>query len=153
MPARPKRAHHRVLMGEPGRSAGELEVLSEQQCLELLQSKDLGRIAFSAGNDTEIFPVNYASDGAVVVFRTAPGTMLDKVTIGRVTFEVDDWDPVANVGWSVVLKGAAQEITSGMDPFASMLRTRPVSPLAPGEREQWIAVYPSEITGRRFRRP
>lgn len=139
-------------MGELGRSAGELEVLSEQQCLELLQSKDLGRIAFSAGNDTEIFPVSYASDGAVVVFRTAPGTKLDKATTGRVTFEVDDWDHVANVGWSVVLKGAAEEVTSGMDPFASTLRMRPLSPLAPGEREHWIAVYPSEITGRRFRR-
>jgi uncharacterized protein len=139
-------------MGELERSAGRMEVLSEQQCLEFLQSKDLGRIAFFAGNDTEIFPVSYASDAAVVVFRTAPGTKLDKATSGRVTFEVDDWDPDAKVGWSVVLKGAALEVTRGMDPFASTLRTRPVSPLAPGERDHWIAVYPSEITGRRFRR-
>jgi uncharacterized protein len=140
-------------MGELARSDAGLEVLSEQQCLDYLQSKNLGRIAFSTGGDTEIFPVNYASDGAVVVFRTAPGTKLDKAMNGRVTFEVDDWDAGAKVGWSVVLKGAAQEVTTGMDPFASTLRKREVSPLAPGEREHWIAVYPSEISGRRFRRP
>ena len=96
--------------------------------------------------------MSYASYGAVVVFRTAPGTKLETATHGRVTFEVDDWDTDTNVGWSVVLKGAAQEVTSGTDPFASTLRERAVSPLAPGQREHWIAVYPSEITGRRFRR-
>lgn len=139
-------------MNDPGRSDTGLEVLSEQQCLEFLQSKDLGRIAFSAGGEVEVFPVNYASDGAVVVFRTAPGTKLDKATAGRVTFEVDHWDAEAKVGWSVVLKGAAEEVTSGANPFASTLRARPVAPLAPGLREHWIAVYPSKISGRRFRR-
>jgi uncharacterized protein len=139
-------------MGELGRSDAGLEVLSEQQCLEFLQSKDLGRIAFSKDGEIEIFPVNYASDGAVVVFRTAPGTKLDNAMAGRVTFEVDGWDIDTKVGWSVVLKGAAQEVTTGTDPFASTLRARQVSPLAPGQREHWIAVYPSEITGRRFRR-
>ena len=137
-------------MGELDRSDRGLEVLSEQQCLELLGSKDLGRIAFSVGDQTEIFPVNYASDGSIIVFRTAPGTKLDKAMAGRLAFEVDDWDPEGKVGWSVVLKGVAQEVTSGIDPFASTLRTRHVSPLAPGEREHWIAIYPSEISGRRF---
>jgi nitroimidazol reductase NimA-like FMN-containing flavoprotein (pyridoxamine 5'-phosphate oxidase superfamily) len=146
--------HDQVMEGmdEPGRSDAGLEVLTEHQCLELLQSKDLGRIAFVAGGEIEVFPVNYASDGAVVVFRTAPGTKLDLATSGRVTFEVDDWDADAKVGWSVALKGAAQEVTRGADPFASTLRARKVVPLAPGEREHWVAVYPSEITGRRFRR-
>ena len=137
-------------MGELDRSDRGLEVLSEQQCLELLGSKDLGRIAFSVGDQTEIFPVNYASDGSIIVFRTAPGTKLDKAMAGRLAFEVDDWDPEGKVGWSVVLKGVAQEVTSGIDPFASTLRTRHASPVAPGEREHWIAIYPSEISGRRF---
>ena len=131
---------------------GRLEVLSEDQCLELLQSRELGRIAFAVGDQTEIFPMNYATDGAIVVFRTAPGAKLDNAMVGRVAFEVDDWDPETKVGWSVVLKGVAQEVTAGIDPFASALRTLKVSPLAPGEHEHWIGVYPSEITGRRFRR-
>lgn len=133
------------------RSNDNLEVLTEQQCRELLASRDLGRIAFSIGDQPEIFPVNYAADGSVVVFRTAHGTKLQRAVMCRVAFEVDGWDPDAKVGWSVVLKGVAEEVTTGIDPFSAALRERPIYPLAPGPRESWIAIYPSQISGRRFR--
>jgi len=126
------------------------EILDEQQCQHLLASKDIGRIAFSVQGEPEIFPVNYAADGSTVVFRTGEGTKLQLAVMLRVAFEVDDWDPATGVGWSVVVKGVAEEITSGIDPFAMALRSRRVVPLAPGVREYWIAVYPGEITGRRF---
>jgi nitroimidazol reductase NimA-like FMN-containing flavoprotein (pyridoxamine 5'-phosphate oxidase superfamily) len=130
---------------------GRLEVLSEEQCLDLLASRGLGRIAFDVGGEPEIFPVNYTCDGAIVVFRTAGGTKLEHALVGRVAFEVDSWDQDAEVGWSVVLKGIAHEVTTGIDPFSATLRTRKVSPRAPGKRDRWIAIYPSEISGRRFR--
>ena len=50
----------------------------------------------------------------------------------------------------MLLKGVAQEVTTGIDPFAGALRKRPVNPVAPAVRERWIALYPGEITGRRF---
>jgi nitroimidazol reductase NimA-like FMN-containing flavoprotein (pyridoxamine 5'-phosphate oxidase superfamily) len=127
------------------------EILSEQQCRELLASRDLGRIAFPVGDEIEIFPVNYATDGTIVVFRTGTGTKLTGSTASRVAFEVDDWDAAKKVGWSVVLKGVAEEVTSGTDPFSTALRTRNVVPLVPGENDYWIAVYPATISGRRFR--
>lgn len=130
---------------------GGLEILSEHQCRELLSSRDLGRIAFPAGDETEIFPVNYATDGTIVVFRTGTGTKLARVTATRVAFEVDEWDAAKMVGWSVVLKGVAQEVTRGTDPFSTALRTRSVIPLVPGEHDYWIAIYPATISGRRFR--
>ena len=126
--------------------------LDEQQCQLLLGTKDIGRIAFSVGGVPEIFPVNYAADRSTVVFRTAEGTRLQRAVMLRVAFEVDDWDPATGIGWSIVVKGVAQGITSGIDPFAIALRGRQVAPLAPGTREYWIAIYPSEITGRRFGR-
>jgi len=126
------------------------EILDEQQCQHLLASKDIGRIAFSVQGEPEIFPVNYAADGSIIVFRTGEGTKLQLAVMLRVAFEVDDWDAATGVGWSVVIKGVAEEITSGIDPFAMALRSRRVVPLAPGVRECWIAVYPGEITGRRF---
>lgn len=129
---------------------GGLEILSEHQCSELLASRDLGRIAFPFREDTEIFPVNYSTDGTIVVFRTGTGTKLDQSTATRVAFEVDEWDAAKKVGWSVVLKGVAQEVTRGIDPFATALRSRPVVPLAPGEHDYWIAIYPATISGRRF---
>ena len=128
------------------------EILDEQQCQHLLASKDIGRIAFSVQGEPEIFPVNYAADGSTVVFRTGEGTKLQLAVMLRVAFEVDDWDPATGVGWSVVIKGVAEEITSGIDPFAMALRSRRVVPLAPGVREYWIAVYAGEITGRRLGR-
>ena len=79
-------------------------------------------------------------------------TKLREIVMRRVAFEVDGWDPDTGIGWSVVLKGVAQEVTKGIDPFAATLRERPVYPLAPGEREHWIATYQSEISGRRFHR-
>lgn len=51
-----------------------------------------------------------------------------------------------------MLKGVAQEVPTGIDPFSAALRERSVFPLAPGVRKRWIAIYPSEISGRRFRR-
>jgi hypothetical protein len=136
----------------PDQSGDIVEVLSEYQCLELLGSRDLGRIAFSLDGETEIFPVNYATDGAIIVFRTAPSTKLAQATLTRVAFEVDDWDAKGQVGWSVVVKGVAQEVTAGTDPFSAALRAHKVEPLAPGHRELWIGVYPSQLSGRRFRR-
>jgi uncharacterized protein len=128
-----------------------LEILSEHQCRELLASRDLGRIAFPLGDETEIFPVNYATDGVIVVFRTGTGTKLAQSTVSRVAFEVDEWDSAKKVGWSVVLKGVAQEVTRGTDPFSSALRSRNVVPRAPGEHDYSIAIYPAQISGRRFR--
>ena len=122
----------------------------EQQCQYLLASKDIGQIAFSVQGEPEIFPLNYAADASTVVIRTGEGTKLQLAVMLRVAFEVDDWDAATGVGWSVVIKGVAEEITSGIDPFAMALRSRRVVPLAPGVREYWIAVYPGEITGRRF---
>lgn len=130
---------------------GGLEILSEHQCRELLSSRDLGRIAFPVGDETEIFAVNYATDGTIVVFRTGTGTKLTQSTASRVAFEVDEWDAAKKVGWSVVLKGVAQEVTRGTDPYSAALRTRNVFPLAPGEHDYWIAIYPATISGRRFR--
>jgi len=129
-----------------------LEVLDEDQCRMLLNSHNIGRITFSVDDVPEIFPINYAVDGSTVVFRTTEDSILRNAAKRRVAFETDEWDPETGVGWSVVVKGIAEEITSGLDPFAEALRTRPVIPLAPGAREFWIAVYPSAITGRRFRR-
>jgi nitroimidazol reductase NimA-like FMN-containing flavoprotein (pyridoxamine 5'-phosphate oxidase superfamily) len=139
------------LKGDHDQVTGDLEILSEQQCRELLASRDLGRIAFPVGDATEIFPVNYSTDGTIVIFRTGPGTKLTQSTASRVAFEVDKWDAAKKVGWSVVLKGVAQEVTRGTDPFSTALRTRNVIPLVPGEHDNWIAIYPATISGRRFR--
>ena len=127
-----------------------IEVLSSDECFLLLRSRELGRIAFSIEGQPEVFPINYAMEGEIVVFRTASGTKLDHVPKARLAFEVDDWDPKLGIGWSVVVKGLAEEVTGNLGRTAEHIRKAPVHPVAPGERWHWLAIQPAEVSGRRF---
>jgi uncharacterized protein len=127
-----------------------IKTLSPDECFLLLESRDLGRIAFSIEGQPEIFPINYAMEGQIVVFRTAPGTKLDHVPEVRLAFEVDDWNPKLGIGWSVVVKGLAEEVTGNLGRTAEHIRKATVHPVAPGERWHWLAIRPSEVSGRRF---
>jgi nitroimidazol reductase NimA-like FMN-containing flavoprotein (pyridoxamine 5'-phosphate oxidase superfamily) len=90
-----------------------LRILSDGECVKLLRAHDLGRIALV---DREvrplIFPVNYFFDEGVIVFRTAPGTKLDLAPGAYVSFEIDGWDPDNGIGWSVLVKGIAHDLTN-----------------------------------------
>ena len=113
---------------------------------------DLGRLAL-VDRDAHplIFPVNYFFDEGVLVFRTAPGTKLNLAPGAYVSFEIDGWDPDNGIGWSVLVKGIAHDITEPRGAPTARMRFWPVRPLAPGTREHWIGIWANEITGRRFR--
>ena len=128
-----------------------VEKLTADECLELLSSRDLGRIALVIGDQPEIFPVNYAVDRSIVIFRVAPGTKPSLTTNGRIAFEVDHLDSRAGVAWSVMIKGRVLDVTTSKDPFTAFLRTAGVRSAPPGDHPLWMAIYPSEISGRRFR--
>src|SRR5215472_5556129 len=132
-------------------STDDIEVLSEEECLALLRSHRLGRVALTDHGQPLIFPVNYASDDRAVVFRTAPGMKLTEAPMSRVAFEIDEVDPAAGIAWSVMVQGVAYEITSALDRISEGLRRLVVEPMAPGERENWVAVIRHQISGRRFR--
>jgi uncharacterized protein len=131
---------------------GQIEILSDGDCVKLLRSYDLGRIAVV---DREvrplIFPINYFFDEGVIVFRTAPGAKLDLAPGAHVGFEIDGWDADQGVGWSVLVKGIAHDITDPRGAPTGRMRFWPVHPVAPGSREHWVGIRANEITGRRFR--
>ncbi|HEX6349128.1 MAG TPA: pyridoxamine 5'-phosphate oxidase family protein [Candidatus Dormibacteraeota bacterium] len=129
---------------------GAVEFLTMDSCVRLLEQESLGRLAFAIGGQPEIFPVNYTMDGDVILLRTAPGTKLRHAPHRRVAFEVDGIDRVEGVAWSVVAKGLLEDISTRQDPFSIARREVRVYPLAPGERKYSLAIYPTEITGRRF---
>ena len=130
-----------------------VKALTEDDCLPLLRSREVGRIAFDFEGKVEMFPVNYGMEGKIIVFRTCPGTKLDAVPKTSVTFEVDSWNPDSGIGWSVVARGRAEEVTTNPGRIAEHLRWVPVHPAAPGDRWHWIGIKPSEITGRHFHVP
>lgn len=127
-----------------------MEQLSEEECARLLGSQSLGRIAIVVDGKPQIFPVNYAYDDGVVVFRTAPGLKLDRGPMTAVAFEIDHVDDTTGVAWSVVAHGTAQRVTDSVDERAERLRHLTVEPAAPGDRKEWIAVYVAHLSGRRF---
>ncbi len=132
---------------------GSATALAEDECISFLESRELGRIAFAFDGRVEIFPVNYGMDGRTIVFRTSPGTKLTAVTKTAVSFEVDSWDSRSGMGWSVVARGRAHDISAG--PGDAPQRLWPVleDPTAPSDRWHWIAIAPDQISGRRFQVP
>jgi uncharacterized protein len=92
-----------------------LEPITEDECLRLLSTEEVGRLVVVLDGRPQVFPVNYALDGDAVVFRTAPGTKLEAITRSLVAFEVDRLSPSAT-GWKVVVEGIAQEVTSADGP-------------------------------------
>jgi nitroimidazol reductase NimA-like FMN-containing flavoprotein (pyridoxamine 5'-phosphate oxidase superfamily) len=81
------------------------------------------------------------------MFFTGPGTKLDAAQEGRmVSFEVDEIDPLAEQGWSVLVVGRA-ELASD----ASRARAQAVGlyPWAAGDRRSLVRIRPEFVSGRR----
>jgi hypothetical protein len=63
-----------------------------------------------------------------------------------VAFEIDDIDNAARRGWSVLVQGPAHHVT-GADQDA--VRAAGVESWAPGDRELFVRIVPTRVTGRR----
>ena len=127
-----------------------LEEIPEDECLQLLERHDLGRIAIVVDGQPLIFPVNYALSQRIVTFRTAHGTKLANAPGSNIAFEIDEYDPSTRVGWSVLVRGVAVDATTALDDVSWMARGGTPHPLAPGVKIHRLAIKPTSITGRRF---
>ena len=122
--------------------------LTEDQCWEYLAKQQIGRLATAAVGEPEIFPLNYAVSGRNIYVRTVPGTKLVELVVNaRVAFEVDQWS--SDVAYSVVVKGQA-EIVDSDDEIAEAEATGLVTYGDDAERDVWVRITPSEVTGRRL---
>ena len=127
-----------------------LEVIDRDGCLELLAGESIGRVAVIAGAEPVIFPVNYAMHEDRIVFRSAPGSKLTAVVWGaKACFEIDRFDPDTRSGWSVVAVGPADEVVDA--PTLRRLAELPLEPWAEGDRDHWMAVTPTRLSGRLLR--
>jgi uncharacterized protein len=127
----------------------EIEILSVDDCLALLESASLGRVAFIHDDEPHLVPVNYLLHEGTAVFRTTYGTTLDTISAGaRVAFEVDRIDEQTHAGWSVIIHGKAEEIWLPEELDAA--ERLPIVPWAPGNRNHYVRIFPSAITGRRI---
>jgi nitroimidazol reductase NimA-like FMN-containing flavoprotein (pyridoxamine 5'-phosphate oxidase superfamily) len=138
----------------PGESLdpGTLDELSPAECWRLLATQPVGRVAVIVGHYPLVFPVNYAVEDKTIVYRTGAGTKLYSVRRSNVTFEADEIDTEHHSGWSVMVKGVAQELSPRRDRGAvSRSELTGADPWAPGAREHVIRIVADQVTGRRIR--
>jgi hypothetical protein len=77
------------------------------------------------------------------------GTKLDAATHNAVVaFEVDEIDPLAHTGWSVVVRGVARELTDPEEPADA--GCPPIARWAPGGDHRVVAIQPEIVSGRRI---
>jgi nitroimidazol reductase NimA-like FMN-containing flavoprotein (pyridoxamine 5'-phosphate oxidase superfamily) len=119
---------------------------------------EVGRIAYNGRYGPTVLPVNYRLYEDSVVFRTGQDSALDEdLRTGiadaeyKIAFEIDELDPGAREGWSVLIQGSAHHVTAEQE-RAAVARTG-VSPWAGGTKELYMRIVPTRITGRRISHP
>jgi uncharacterized protein len=135
---------------EPESPSGRFDHLSPAECWELLTAKSVGRIAYCKANGPVVLPVNYTIRGQSIVFRTAAGGLLhDAMRSAQAAFQVDEIDDFLQAGWSVLLVGNAQWVNDTEQLTDLWWDQHQPDPWAGGERNAFVRLLPSEITGRR----
>ncbi len=126
-----------------------LEVIPRQECDQLLASGGVGRVLLVEERGPVAMPVNFGVLDGDIVFRTAAATTAAGAAEHRVGFEVDRIDDAMSEGWSVLITGRARRV---VDPDElARARGLDIRPWAGGERDVYLRLAPTEVSGRRIR--
>lgn len=129
-----------------------LRTLTREACLELLRGAVVGRIGYVSDGTATIIPVNFALCDDDIVFCTAKGSKLSWLSLrGRVAFEADESSRAGHEGWSVLIRGVAQEVTQPDDLAA--LRRGPLRSWLSSPHEHWVRISIEAISGRALDAP
>lgn len=130
-----------------------LVIMDIEECYARLRDEPVGRLGFVDRGEPVILPVNYAVDGRSIVFRTAQGSKLGAAIMrAPVCLQIDSWEGLEHSGWSVLVKGWADEVLDESD--QARLATLPARPWSrPDLRTHWVRLLPEEVTGRRVASP
>ncbi len=132
---------------EHNESLARVEELVEAECLELLGTKRVGRVAHNDPEGPVVVPVNFVLQDGMVLFRIAPfSTLADRLRDGPASFQVDHVDEDARTGWSVLVRGHAARANNWELPEAD---SRP-TPWAEGGRNLHVRLSPHHISGVRL---
>jgi nitroimidazol reductase NimA-like FMN-containing flavoprotein (pyridoxamine 5'-phosphate oxidase superfamily) len=133
-----------------------IEELDEAESLRLISAGGIGRIAYQSRFGPAVLPVNYRWHDGAVLFRTTRHSALDEdlqtgIAGGdyKVAFEIDEIDVAGRQGWSVLVQGPAHHVESDVE--RAEAEKAGVEPWPAGERELFVRITPSRITGRRIK--
>lgn len=125
-----------------------VEVLSKRDCLRLLGSQRVGRVALTVNALPAVLAVSYRLVDGTVLFYTSLGKRL-RASLSQtvVAFEADCLDGDTHRGWTVVAVGSVFEVSDpGQVEAAHKAGARPWGDPA---RAQLMCFRPEIISGRR----
>lgn len=128
----------------------EVLVLSPAECRERLSTHGVGRIAVTIDDAPAVFPVNYTVAEELIAYRTAPEAGPAAAAGQEIALEVDHIDDAFSQGWSVLVVGHAHVVTNTYE-SRRLEEHAHTGPWVGDGRHQWIALCPTQITGRRIR--
>ena len=124
-----------------------VDELSYEESWELLESQELGRLAYRLVDEVHLVPINYVTDGRSLLFRTGSGSKLLAAALeSDVAFEIDWYDD--RTAWSVVARGNLRKLGDDESHRADDLR---LTSWVPTPEDDVIELLPEVVTGRRFR--
>jgi hypothetical protein len=88
--------------------------LSADDCLDLLRTKTIGRIAYTDRALPAIGLVSYRVDNGTVVLQSDASVSI-ALRDAVVAFQADDMDPVSGTGWSVTCVGRVVTVPGSSD--------------------------------------
>ncbi|HEX5940373.1 MAG TPA: pyridoxamine 5'-phosphate oxidase family protein [Dehalococcoidia bacterium] len=138
--------------GFEDRSERHFEPIGRQQCLDLIESHHLGRIAWQAADLPQILPITYAMLQGSIYFRTLPdGLLAELAQPTSVALEVDELDQQTRSGWAIVLHGHSSAVREPAE-LADLWASDSLVPWASGNRTLFIRIRPDRLDGRIVRR-
>jgi nitroimidazol reductase NimA-like FMN-containing flavoprotein (pyridoxamine 5'-phosphate oxidase superfamily) len=121
--------------------------LSAEECWQLLELEEFGRLAYRLVDEVHMVPINYVADAGCLLFRTASGNKLLAAALhSDVAFEIDWHDDAA--AWSVVVRGTLHRL---QEDEAHRLDGLARQPWVPTPTHDVMELRPEAVTGRRFR--
>jgi hypothetical protein len=91
--------------------SGRLIELASDECLRLLGTHAVGRVAWNGPTSPTVLPVNFVVVDSEIWFRTAAHSSLSReIDDLAVAFQVDDVDEFTRSGWSVLVRGTAHVV-------------------------------------------
>jgi len=127
----------------------EVKQLSEAECWEALAGERIGRLAVTADDGVDIFPVNFMVNDRELFFRSAPGSKLSAISHSpAVAFETDGVHFLTH--WSVVVRGTARRMSDEAEIIDAGIQD--LSTMTTSDKWNYVRITPTSVTGISFRR-
>jgi nitroimidazol reductase NimA-like FMN-containing flavoprotein (pyridoxamine 5'-phosphate oxidase superfamily) len=121
--------------------------LSLEECWELLEGEEFGRLAYRLVDEVHVVPINYLVDGRSLLFRTGSGNKLLAAALhSDVALEIDWHDDLS--AWSVVARGRLRRLGEAE---AHRIDSMPRRSWLATDKYDVVELESEAVTGRRFR--